>query len=91
MTVGSAWPMIKVCMEQQGPWRGQSEPIHAANSGPTEHFYVGCWIGRDHIEHDDYHNPGDIVAMGRPYESPNLVLWNGTRHQVVLTLIEESD
>ena len=72
--IADSWPMIKTCMEQQGP---------------TEHHYVGRWVGPDRLEHDDHHTPNDFVAMGRPFESPNLVLWTGTRHQVVLTLIEE--
>ena len=74
MPAGNAWPMIKACMEQQGP---------------TPHHYVGRWIGPDRLEHDHPHEPDNIVAIGRCYEGPNLVLWTGTRHQVVLTLREE--
>ena len=73
MPAGSAWPMLQTCMQRQA---------EATASWP-----VGLWVGPDRLKHD--HKPGEIVSIGRPYESPNLVLWNGTRHQVVLTLLEE--
>ena len=79
MPAGSAWPMISTCMLGQG----EKSKYHID--------HIGLWIGPDALEHND-HNPGEIpgeiVAIGRPYDGPNLVLWTGTRHQVVLTLIE---
>ena len=62
--------MIATCMARQPP----RTPLDT----------LGEWVGPVTLDHD--HGDRPIVPISGVYEGPNLVLWTGSIHHVVLAL-----